>query len=86
MIVAADTWAVRRGDWKLLVNPVDTSFEYSRESTTLTDIFLVNLRDDPAETASVHADHPDIVAELLAIRDAYIADLQSAGKFEPPAQ
>ena len=86
VIVGADTWAVRRGDWKLLVNPVDTSGEYSRESTTLTDIFLVNLRDDPAETASVHADHPDIVAELLAIRDAYIAELQSAGKFEPPAQ
>lgn len=85
-MVGADTWAVRRGDWKLLVNPVDTSGEYSRESTVLTDIFLVNLRDDPAETASVHADHPDIVAELLAIRDGYVAELQSAGKFEPPAR
>lgn len=85
-IVGADTWAVRRGDWKLLINPVDTSGEYSRETTVLADIFLVNLRDDPAETESVHRDHPDVVADLLAIRDAYIAELQSVGRFEPPAQ
>ena len=55
-------WVARKGKWKLLGNPVDTSNKgVLSESDSL---FLVDLEADPAETTNLASKHPDIV-ELL---------------------
>jgi arylsulfatase A-like enzyme len=55
-------WVARKGKWKLMGNPVDTS-----NKGTLTDadiLFLVDLEADPSESTNVATSHPDIVNEL----------------------
>lgn len=55
-------WVARKGKWKLMGNPVDTS---NKGTLTEADIlFLVDLEADPSESANVAASHPDIVNEL----------------------
>lgn len=76
-------WAVRRGDWKL--RSVEPDSPYAQEIRRLehtepgSGIQLVNLRDDPAEARDLSAQHPDVVAELLAVRDAWRRDMDGAG-------
>ena len=56
-----DMWAVRRGKWKLLGNPYDTSMrDYEFEEK----LFLVNLEEDPGERKNLANDFPEIVSEL----------------------
>jgi arylsulfatase A len=65
-------WAIRQGDWKLLLDPVDTG--KTRHGPPLPEkdkIFLVNLKKDPSETTNVAKQHPDIVKKLLAVRDEH---------------
>jgi arylsulfatase A-like enzyme len=55
-------WVARKGKWKLMGNPVDTS-----NKGTLTEadtLFLVDLEADPSESTNVATSHPDIVNEL----------------------
>ena len=55
-------WVARKGKWKLMGNPVDTS-----NKGTLTDadtLFLVDLEADPSESTNVATSHLDIVNEL----------------------
>lgn len=67
-------WAVRRGDWKLLGNATDKT---SRESSVAVDkLFLANLKDDIGESNNVATDHPQIVAELQAIRDRHVQSIE----------
>ncbi len=55
-------WVARKGKWKLLGNPVDTSKKgVLTESDTL---FLVDLEADPSESKNIAATHPEIVEEL----------------------
>jgi hypothetical protein len=66
---------VRKGDWKLLGNPKDTS-----NAATLTDsdqLFLCQLGDDPGETRNVASNHPEIVKRLQALRETYETDIQA---------
>ncbi|GMV90315.1 MAG: sulfatase [Candidatus Hydrogenedentota bacterium] len=65
------TWAVREGDWKLLVNVRDTTD--GQNVQTIEGPFLVNLSDDLGETTNVAADHPDIVARLSKIHEEWFA-------------
>ena len=54
--------AVRKGDWKLMINPNDTSHK-----ATLTKddkFFLVNVAQDPTEMTNVAKQHPELVKEL----------------------
>lgn len=56
-----DMWVARKGDWKLLGNPYDTSqrdYEFTEKR------FLVNLKQDPGEKNNLAADYPDKVREL----------------------
>lgn len=56
-----DMWAARKGKWKLMGNPYDTS---NRDYKFPKDKFLVNLENDLGETTNLSDKHPDIVAEL----------------------
>lgn len=67
-------WAVRKGDWKLLGNPSDTS-----QKGPLTDedkLFLVNLKDDHTEMTNIASDHPEVVAELKALHEQWWAKVK----------
>jgi arylsulfatase A-like enzyme len=55
-------WVARKGKWKLLGNPVDTSKKgVLTEADTL---FLVDLEADPSESKNVATVHPEVVEEL----------------------
>ena len=69
------TWAVREGDWKLLINVRDTT-----DGTNVQNIagpFLVNLAEDIGETTNLAGDHPDIVERLTRIHDDWLSSQQS---------
>ena len=66
-------WAVRKGDWKLLKNPIDLpSRELLNESDS---IFLVNLKDHPDERVNMAVDNEDVVAELKHIYMDWFEDV-----------
>jgi arylsulfatase A-like enzyme len=56
-------WAVRRGDWKLIVNGVDTA-DVSRKAAPLPAVFLVNFAEDQGESRNRAAERPDLVDSL----------------------
>ena len=63
-------WAVRKGDWKLIGNPKDTS-----NIAPITDKdkrFLVNLGDSVHELENLADQHPEIVLELESLHDKWI--------------
>jgi arylsulfatase A len=66
-------WAVRSGDWKLLVDVLDTTRRAPGER--IEGPFLVNLRDDPFETTNVAGNHPDVLARLKSLRSQWQASL-----------
>jgi arylsulfatase A-like enzyme len=67
-----ESWVVRSGDWKLLHDSLDTT--HRAPGDRIEGDYLVNLRDDPSETASVAASHPDIVARLKRLHDEFSLD------------
>ena len=54
-------WVARKGTWKLIGNPFDTS---QRDYTFTEKRFLVNLEEDPGERNNLAASNPSIVEEL----------------------
>lgn len=62
-------YALRRGDWKLIVA------ERTDGQGQLT--YLFNLRDDPAETRNVAHDHPEIVQRLTADFETWNAQMRT---------
>ncbi|CAK9049695.1 Arylsulfatase J (ASJ), partial [Durusdinium trenchii] len=61
--------AIREGEWKLLVNPRDTS---GRGKLRPDDsVFLTNLVDDLEESRNVADEHPDVVSRLKGRIDEY---------------
>jgi len=66
-------WAVRKGDWKLIGNPNDTS---NTAALTKGDRrFLVNLSDSVHELENTAAQHPEIVKELEQLHDDWIKNV-----------
>ncbi len=59
-------WAVREGDWKLVVNPKH------RDKGT----FLYNIPKDPAENKDMSETHPEIVTRLKKHHENWIATLK----------
>jgi len=61
-------WVVRKGDWKLLGNCRDTS---NQGELTQKDkkLFLANLKKDPSEGKNLSEMYPDLLKELLEIRE-----------------
>lgn len=56
-----DMWVARKGHWKLLGNPRDTSKKTYKLKTKR---WLVNLEKDPGEQINLASKHPNMVAEL----------------------
>lgn len=73
-------WAVRRGDWKLIGNVMDTSDKDRGFTLTPADkrLFLSNLADDLGETRNHAAEHPEIVEQLKALHEQWLAKCQAA--------
>ncbi len=68
-------WAVRKGDWKLLGNPRDTSM---KAPITPTDkLFLANLREDPTEMKNFAQQQPEVVNELLKLHEQWVIDVKN---------
>jgi arylsulfatase A-like enzyme len=62
------TFAIRKGDWKLIVGTNGGGgWELAWEDTKTTAVWvqLYNLKDDPSETVNLETSNPDIVAELI---------------------
>ena len=78
-------WAVRKGDWKLLANPLDISqpTPWNMNNPRLADIkpmpplVLIDLKADPGETTNLVEKHPEVVEELNAIRAKYLERLKN---------
>lgn len=68
-------WAVRRGDWKLLMDVRDTSDGHHRDRV-IPGPFLANLAEDPTEETNFANQHPDIVQQLTALHQEWLKDVQ----------
>ena len=55
-------WAVRKENWKLLINPVDPTLKPPHEK--LDSVYLVNISEDPGEIKNLAFDYPEKVKEL----------------------
>lgn len=64
-------WAVRRGDWKLLHNPV----QGRKEELDANGFFLANIKTDPAEKNNLAKQQPGIVKELKALYDQWVVEV-----------
>ncbi len=78
-------WALRKGDWKLLANPIDVSkptpwnmnnprFPQQPPEPPLV---LIDLKNDPGETTNLAEKHPEVVEELNGIRTKYLERLKN---------
>lgn len=68
-------WAVRKGDWKLLKNPIDPT-----EKAPITEgdsLFLVNLQEGPGEMENLADQHPEIVHDLTQTYTNWYAQWQN---------
>jgi arylsulfatase A-like enzyme len=65
------TWAVREGDWKLLVNVRDTTD--GKNVQNIEGPFLVNLAKDIGETTNLAGEQPEIVQRLTQIHADWIS-------------
>jgi arylsulfatase A len=72
---SGEGWAVRSGDWKLLVDAQDTSVR--APGKRIEGPFLVNLRDNPSETMNVAREHPDVVECLKRLHAEWKAGLSN---------
>jgi arylsulfatase A-like enzyme len=63
-------WAVREGDWKLIGHVQD---HVTGDKLTEADkkLFLVNIKDNPSETATVAQEYPEKVQSLLKLHEAW---------------
>ena len=66
-------WAVRRGDWKLIGHPNDTS--NTAPITEQDRRFLVNLGDSVHELENLASQHPDVVRELEHLHNEWIQNV-----------
>jgi len=74
------SFAIRKGDWKLLLSPGSGGWSYPRpgkEAEGLPSVQLYNLREDPSEIKNLQAEYPEIVSELRELLRKYINDGRS---------
>jgi len=67
-----DQWAVRDGDWKLVVNARDTDRSPVEGDEK---IFLSDMAKDPTERRNIASEHPDVVERLTALHEAWVREL-----------
>jgi len=56
-----EMWVARKGNWKLIGNPYDSS---NKQITFSSNRWLVNLENDPAEQINLANEYPNVVLEL----------------------
>ncbi len=71
-LAARDQWAVRDGDWKLVVNARDTDRSPVEGDEK---IFLSDMAKDPTERRNIASEHPDVVQRLTALHEAWEREL-----------
>ncbi|MET9273135.1 sulfatase-like hydrolase/transferase [Kribbella sp. NPDC003557] len=64
--------AVRRGPWKLVLNPAEHLGAPQTPGT-----HLYNLAEDPTETKDLSAEHPEVLKELLAANESWTNTLNT---------
>lgn len=70
-------WAVRRGHWKLIGNPRDTTPPQTQQvngGQLKEKLFLTDLSRDPGEQQNLAGEHSDMVIELMKLREQMISD------------
>ncbi|MGO1245309.1 MAG: sulfatase family protein [Sphingobacterium sp.] len=68
---AAPQWAIRRGPWKLLHNPVQAR----NEELDTQKLFLVNMDEDPREQTNLSQSEPDLVEKLKALYEEWESEV-----------
>jgi arylsulfatase A-like enzyme len=79
--------AVRSGPWKLYL-PIRKRPRRRQDEPVAVEAELYNLREDTGETQEVSAQHPDVVARLMALADKAredLGDLDREGSGQRPA-
>ncbi|MCA9086489.1 MAG: sulfatase-like hydrolase/transferase, partial [Planctomycetaceae bacterium] len=66
-------WAVRKGDWKLIGHPIDTSDK--AKVTDQDDRFLVNLSDSVHELENLASEYPEVVKQLESLHTEWIRNV-----------
>lgn len=74
-------WAVREGDWKLVVNSRDSAAGDAERNRVA--LFLANLRDDVGETRNLAEQHPEVVARLRELHERHLPPAAATGSSEP---
>lgn len=69
-----DQWAVKKGAWKLIGNPVETKEGNYRENLE-EKYFLSNVVTDPSEQINYYQQKPEIVKELMSLREQYVKSI-----------
>ena len=67
-------WAVRKGDWKLVINGNESTFKGRKINAQK--VFLSNLSEDLSETKNFAKKHPDIVKELTALHEEWAKEVE----------
>ena len=73
-----ERWMVREGNWKLIINGLDTTGSYSEHeegNREMESLFLASLDDDKLELRNYAADHPDLVGRLEELGDFWRTDV-----------
>ncbi len=75
------SFAIRKGDWKLVLCPGSGGWSYPRPNETkaldLQPIQLFNLKSDTAESTNVYSSNPDKVKELYRLLESYVENGRS---------
>lgn len=73
----APQWAVRRGDWKLIGNPRDTTLPQTEQvngGKLPEKLFLADLSQDPGERHNLAQERSDVVEQMMSLRDQLTSD------------
>ncbi len=72
------SWAIRKGDWKLLGNPFDPEDELKFGEDD--QLYLVNLKMDVSESKNLAKENPEKVEELLTEHNIWLKGVQESRK------
>ncbi|WP_257669386.1 sulfatase-like hydrolase/transferase [Parapedobacter tibetensis] len=73
---STSSWAVRKGDWKLLGNPTDPNPKWNADFNGKDRLFLVHLPSDIGEAINLAEKHPEKVMELFNLHKSWLNSVQ----------
>jgi len=78
-----EMWAVREGNWKLIMNGYDSTGKFSdhpEKEPEMESPYLANMDDDNPEEKNYAAEHPEIVERLQKLYETWAADVFADGR------